>query len=180
VQCGPIRLGSDLIKLDEKGIQIIKNQNQPDEIKIINLVKSIRKIAEQKANDPVLISVKERAEDIMKRYETRQITTQEALKHLLELSEKEAKRQEQQVKEGISSVAWFLRDILAHENIIDVQAVYDIEAIIATYPEFAKSDKLIRDLKNDIYDRLDQLGLSLEDQKRIADKIIETLGKMSV
>ena len=180
IQSSPIKLGTELIKLDEKGIEIIKEKNQPDEVKIINLIKSIQKLAEEKANDPVLISVKERAEDIMDAYSSRQMTTQEALKQLLELADGESKRNEEQQKEGISSVAWFIRDVLSKEKIVDTQAVKDLEAIINEYPEFAKSEKLTRDLRNDLYNRLESLGLSLTEQKKITDQIIETLVRTSL
>jgi len=180
IQSSPIKLGTELIKLDEKGIQIIKDKNQPDEVKIINLIKSIQKLAADKANDPVLISVKERAENIMDAYSNRQLTTQEALKQLIELAENEAKRNKEQEKEGISSIAWFIRDVLAAEEIVDMQAVRDLEAIIGEYPEFAKSEKLTRDLRNDLYDKLDSLGLSLADQKKITAQIIETLARTSL
>lgn len=180
IQSSPIKLGTELIKLDEKGIEIIKEKNQPDEVKIINLIKSIQKLAEEKANDPVLISVKERAEDIMDAYSSRQMTTREALKQLLELADGESKRNEEQQKEGISSVAWFIRDVLSKEKIVDTQAVKDLEAIIKEYPEFAKSEKLTRDLRNDLYNRLESLGLSLTEQKKITDQIIETLVRTSL
>jgi type I restriction enzyme R subunit len=175
IQSSPVSLGTELIKLDEKGIEIIKDKNQPDEVKIINLIKSIQKLAEENSGDPVLISVKERAENIMDAYSNRQMTTQEALKQLLELAENEAKRNEEQKKEGISSVAWFIRDVLAAEGIVDMEAVKDLEEIIGEYPEFAKSEKLTRNLRNDLYDRIEDLGLSLDDEKRITDQIIETL-----
>jgi type I restriction enzyme R subunit len=180
IQSSPIKLGTELIKLDEKGIEIIKEKNQPDEVKIINLIKSIQKLAEEKANDPVLISVKERAENIMDAYSSRQMTTQEALKQLLGLADNEAKRNEEQQKEGISSVAWFIRDVLSQEKIVDIQAVKDLEAIINEYPEFAKSEKLTRDLRNDLYNRLESLGLSLVEQKKVTDQIIETLVRTSL
>ena len=179
IQSSPVKLGTELIKLDEKGIEIIKGKNQPDEVKIINLIKTIQRLAEEKSGDPVLISVKERAEDIMDAYTSRQVTTQEALKQLLELAEGEADRSEKQLKEGISSVAWFIRDVLANEKIVDMEAVKDLESIIGGYPEFAKSEKLTRDLRNDLYSRLESLGLSLTDQKKITNAIIETIARTS-
>ncbi|MFA5067511.1 MAG: HsdR family type I site-specific deoxyribonuclease [Candidatus Izemoplasmatales bacterium] len=179
IQSSPVKLGTELIKLDAKGIEIIKGKNQPDEVKIINLIKTIQRLAEEKSGDPVLISVKERAEDIMDAYTSRQVTTQEALKQLLELAEGEADRSEKQLKEGISSVAWFIRDVLANEKIVDMEAVKDLESIIGGYPEFAKSEKLTRDLRNDLYSRLESLGLSLTDQKKITDAIIETIARTS-
>jgi len=175
IQSSPIKLGVDLVKIDEKGIEIIKNKKQPDEVKIINLVKSIQKLAEEKSGDPVLISVKERAESIMEAYSSRQLTTQEALKKLLELAEGETIRNEQQKKEGISSVAWFIREVLSSEKIIDMNAVRDLEKVIEQYPDFVKSEKLTRDLRNSIYGRLMPLKLKPEQERQIIDQIIDTL-----
>lgn len=180
IQSSPIKLSNEIVQLDEKGIQLIKNKNQPDEVKIINLIKSIQRLAEEKSNDPVLISVKERAENIMDAYSSRQMSTQEALKQLLLLVDGEAKRNEEQNNEGISSIAWFIRDVLSSAKIIDMQVVKDLEVIVSEYPEFAKSEKLTRDLRNDLYNRLEPLGLTSIEQKKITDSIIETLVQTSL
>ncbi|MFA6459322.1 MAG: HsdR family type I site-specific deoxyribonuclease [Candidatus Paceibacterota bacterium] len=180
IQSSPIKLGTEIVQLDEKGIALIKEKNQPDEVKIINLIKSIQRLAEEKSHDPVLISVKERAEDIMDAYSSRQMTTQEALKKLLALADEESKRNEEQTKEGISEIAWFIRVVLASQKIVNIETVFDLEAIIKLYPEFAKSEKLTRDLRNDLYNRLSELDLTDIEQKKITDSILETLVKTSI
>lgn len=180
IQSSPVKLGTEIIRLDEKGIELIKEKNQPDEVKIINLIKSIQRLADERSNDPVLISVKERAEGILDAYSSRQLSTQEALRQLLDIADSEAKREDEQKKHGISSIAWFIRDVLAGQKIVDMQAVREIETIIAEYPEFAKSDKLTRDLRNDVYTRLEPLGLSTVEQKQITDSILETLIRASL
>jgi len=207
IQSSPIKMGVDLIKIDEKSIQLIKEKNQSDEVKIINLIKSIQKLAEEKADDPVLISVKERAENIVDNYLNRQITTQDALRKLLDLAEEEAKRNEAQEKENISSVAWLIRDVLSQElqnkssylnnqntnvhvkkipylrgniktkNVDHMRLTKNLESIINRYTAFAKSEKLSRELRNNIYEQLQLLDLPLFVQKKITDKIIETLMK---
>ena len=175
IQSSPIKLGADLVEINEQGITLIKEKNQPNEVKIINLIKSIQRLATEKANDPVLISVKERAEDIMDAYSNRQLTTQEALKHLLSLAEAEAARSKLQQEAGLSSIAWFIQNLLTECKISDKQLVTDLEVIVDSYPEFAKSEKMTRDLKNDLYTRLEQLGIVPLEQKKIADSIIETM-----
>jgi len=175
IQSSPITMGREIYKIDAAGIATIKSKNQPDEVKIINLIKSIERLAKEKSEDPMLISVKKRAEDIKEAFDSRQLSTQEALQQLLELAEQEVERTEEQKKEGISCVTWFIRDVLASEKIVDLEAVKDLESIIAEYPEFEMSEKLTRDMRNDIYDRLDTLGLSLSDQKKITEKIIDTI-----
>ena len=87
----------------------------------------------------------------MEAYSNRQLTTQEALKKLLELAESEAQREEKQKDEGISSVAWFIREVLHSENVTDMRVVKDLESIVTAYPDFARSDRLTRDLRNDLF-----------------------------
>lgn len=177
IQSTPIKLGTELVKLDAEGIQIIKDNNQPNEVKIINLVKSIQKWAADRANDPIMISLKERAESIREAYAQRQITTIETLQKLIELVEEAARQREEQEKSGISNIAWFIRDILGTTKIGDLQtAVQSLENTIKAYPEFAKSAKLTRNLRNELYEKLEALGLSLTEQQKIVDKIITTLG----
>jgi type I restriction enzyme R subunit len=180
IQSSPVSLGKEMYHIDEKGISTIKDKIQPDEVRVINLIKSIIKKAEENSNDPVLISVKERAEDIMDSFSSRQITTQEALKQLLDLHDGEDKRSKEQEKEGLSSVAWFIRDVLTQEKIADKKMVADLEEIIRQFPEFAKSEKLTRDLRNNLYDRLEAISLTPTESKNIIDKIIETLVKVDL
>lgn len=175
IQSSPIKLVNEIVQLDEKGIELIKTKNQSDEVKIINLVKSIQRLAEEKSDDPVLISVKERAEEILESFSSRQITTQEALKQLIALADEEVKREKKQTKEGISAVAWFIRDVLVANGVLDSQTVMDLEAVVNDYPEFVHSEKLTRELRNDIYNRLEPFGLNPVEQKKITDTILETL-----
>lgn len=175
IQSSPIKLGTEVVEIDEKGISLIKDRQQSGEVRVINLIKTIRRLAEEKSHDPVLISVKERAEDIMQAYSSRQISTQEALQQLLALTDSEAKREEEQDREGISSVAWFIRGVLAESKIVDMQVVRDIESIITEYPDFARSEKLTRDLRNELYAHLEPLGLMPSEQKKVTDTLIETL-----
>jgi len=55
-----------------------KNKGENDNTKIINLVKTIEKIADEESNDPYLIMLAERARAVQEKYEDRQITTQAA------------------------------------------------------------------------------------------------------
>jgi len=50
----------------------------------------------------------------------------------------------------------------------------DLESIVSEYPEFAKSEKLTRDLRNDLYNGLNRL-IWPSRAKKITDSYIETL-----
>lgn len=180
IQSSSITIGKDLVTIDTEGIKKIRETYAPAEVKIINLVKSVQKAAQNNAHDVVLISIKQRAEDIKEAFDSRQLTTQEALKQLLLLAEEEAQRQEKQQQEGISSIAWFIRDLLAKNRITEQQLVYDLEDIVKRYPEFSKSEKLTRELRNNMYNRLDSLNISPTEQKKLIDTIIDTLNQTNL
>jgi type I restriction enzyme, R subunit len=52
---------AEFVKIDEKTIELIKSQKGGDGTKVINLVKSIEKAAEENAGDPFLVALSERA-----------------------------------------------------------------------------------------------------------------------
>jgi type I restriction enzyme, R subunit len=52
---------SEFVKIDEHTIDLIKQQKGGDGTKVINLVKSIEKAAEENASDPFLIALSERS-----------------------------------------------------------------------------------------------------------------------
>jgi type I restriction enzyme R subunit len=63
--------GTEFIGLDKETIEAIKENKAPENVKVINLVKSIDKIAEKESSDLVLISLKEKAHQIQEDYEDR-------------------------------------------------------------------------------------------------------------
>ncbi|MDJ0616557.1 MAG: hypothetical protein QNJ63_07375 [Calothrix sp. MO_192.B10] len=70
-----------------------------DTTKVINLIKSIEKTAEENPNDSFLVAMVERAKNIQERFENRQTNTQEAL----DLLAQEITRNEQRKKEQSAS-----------------------------------------------------------------------------
>src|SRR5690606_34700431 len=70
-------------KLDEETLEKVLNDNKPDTVKVFNLLKAIRVLVEQESQlSPYLIPIGERAEQIAKAFEERQLTTKETLKQL--------------------------------------------------------------------------------------------------
>lgn len=179
VTSGAVRLTDEIFEMNGTTIELIKAKNTPDEVKVINLIKSIEREAENRSGDPVLISLRDRAEDIRERFEDRQITTKEALETLLDLWDLETKRRETQKRDGISDVAWFIRDILERNSIPDPDLVGTIESIIVSNPEFASSDKIYREVRIKVYASLmDHFEDDLDSVKRIAEIILNTLYRM--
>jgi type I restriction enzyme, R subunit len=82
---------AELVKLDEKTIDI-QRQKGGDSTKVINLVKSIEKAAEDSSDDPFLVALFERAAAVQAAFEDRQKSTAEALDDLLKEVERNERR----------------------------------------------------------------------------------------
>ena len=83
-----LRTVTEFVKIDADTIELIKKQKGGDGTKVINLVKSIEKTAEENSDDPFLIALAERAKAVQEAFEDRQTSTADALADLLKEIEK--------------------------------------------------------------------------------------------
>jgi len=63
---------TELFEINEASIELIKQQKGGDTTKVINLVKSIERMAEEQSDDPFLIAMAERARGVQENFENRQ------------------------------------------------------------------------------------------------------------
>jgi type I restriction enzyme R subunit len=84
----------ELVEINERTIELIKQKLGGDGTKVINLIKSIEKKAEAESDDPFLIAMAERAKLVQEGFENRQKDTAEALADLLALVQTERGPQE--------------------------------------------------------------------------------------
>jgi len=99
---------TDLFEINAKTIQAIKDADDGDATKVINLIKSIQKHAEENSGDPVLILMSERAQAVQDSFENRQTSTQAALDTLLEEVEKNEQRKREQAEKGLDGLTYFV------------------------------------------------------------------------
>src|SRR5215467_6321032 len=71
VMSSPIAAVTDFVAINEETIDLIKEKHGGDDTKVINLIKSIEKTAEEESGDPFLIAMAERARAIQESYEDR-------------------------------------------------------------------------------------------------------------
>jgi hypothetical protein len=82
-QVGVIREAVMLYEINPQTLDRIAQSNQPDTVKVFNLLKSIaQKVNDEAVAAPYLLSIGERAEAIAEAFKQRQIDTQDALKRL--------------------------------------------------------------------------------------------------
>jgi type I restriction enzyme, R subunit len=111
---GAIQAPEKVHKLDAKTLEKIAEADTPDTVKVFNLIKSLHDlVAEKRQQQPYLISIGDKAEEIAKAFEDRQKTTQDTLQELerlvRELSEAEARRDETELSPEAFAVFWMLK-----------------------------------------------------------------------
>lgn len=139
------------LAIDKSTIEAIKQQAGGDNTKVINLVKSIEKIAEEHSDDPFLVTLAERAKAVQESFEDRQTTTSEALAELLgELAKNEQRKQEQAAK-GLDGLTYFVLCKLTDDGISNPQSVSKkVRAAFAELPNWQRSETELRELRKQV------------------------------
>jgi len=143
---------NEFFEINEKTIQKIKDSQDNDNTKVINLIKSIEKIADENSDDPFLIGIKERAEAIEENYESRQLSTQEALEEIRKLYEEDIKRRKEQAEKGFDDLTFFIYKKMLENEIKNAEIITkEIKGEFVNHPNWKSSEKELRELRQAIY-----------------------------
>ena len=141
----------ELLNIDAETVEVIKAKKGGEGTKIINLVKSIEKIAEDNSDDPFLLAMAERARAVQQQFERRQNTANEVLEELLqEIGKNEERKKEQQAK-GFDGLTFFVYRTLLDAGVGEAENVSSkIKAAFAEHPDWKKSEAALRDLRQKV------------------------------
>ena len=169
----------EMDRMAPKGTQKnIVDKKGGDNSKVINLVKSIGKAAEEQSDDPYLIAMAERARVVQEAFEDRQATTAETLAKLLREVEANEARKKEQAAKGIDGLTFFVYRMLEDAKIGNAEAVSRKirEAFVET-PNWKRSDSQLRELRKKVTfaifaecDDLDTVTTLVNDLFRVLEK----------
>ncbi len=168
----------ELLKIDAETVEFIKAKKGGESIKVINLVKSIEKIAEENSDDPFLLAMAERARAVQQQFERRQNTASEVLEELLqEIGKNEERKKEQQAK-GFDGFTFFVYRTLLDAGVGEAENVSSkIKAAFVEYPDWKKSEAALRDLRQKVtfaifaeFDDPDKVTTIVDDLFTLLDK----------
>jgi len=163
---------NEFFEINEKTIQKIKDNQGNDNTKVINLIKSIEKIADENSDDPFLIGIKERAEAVEENYESRQLSTQEALEEIRKLYEEDLKRRKEQAEKGFDDLTFFIYKKMLESEINNAEEITkQIKGEFVNHPNWKSSEKELRELRQAVYFAL----LAEEDDIDKAANLIDEL-----
>jgi len=153
----------DFFEINEDTVKYITDKKGGKGTKVINLVKSIEKIAEEESGDPFLIAMAERARAVQESYEDRQMSTQDALDALLAEIDRDEERKKEQAKKGFDGLTFFVYRTLLDAGVANAETVSSkIKAAFVEHGNWQASEAALRELRNDItfaiYGEMDDLN----------------------
>jgi len=152
---------SHYIEITPETIHYIKEKQEPN-TKVINLIKSIEKIAEETSDDPYLIGMAERAKAVQEKYEDRQIATSEAVADLLKELEANELRKKEQAQKGFDGLTYFVHATLLDAGVPEAEMLSQkIRSAFIEHPNWAASEKDLREIRQEmtfaLYAEIDDL-----------------------
>lgn len=130
---------------------MIKKQKGGDGTKVIDLVKSIEKAAEENSNDPFLVAMAERAKVVQESFEDRHVSTGDALAELLKEVERNEERKKEQAAKGLDGLTYFVLSKLQEEGVPNAEAVSKkVGEAFTSFPNWRRSEKDLRELRKKV------------------------------
>ncbi len=137
-------------KIDERTLEALHRGQSPDAVKVINLAKSLAVTVSGEAGEkPHLRSIGERVEEVVQRYDERQVDTKTALDALEELVREYNEARQQEAAKGFERpttfpIYWRLRQEFGRD---DAGLATEVDRIIAEHPYRAVNPENMRQLR---------------------------------
>jgi len=156
-----ILMPEEIHRIDVEMLERLAGEEKSETVKVFNLIKALYRLVQQERHQaPYLVPIGERAEQIAKAFEERQLTAQEALRQLEELVEDykaaERDRRESDLSPEGFAVLWLLRkEDISNADII----AREISSAFERFPHWHRSERQERELRKSIYKALIDSGV---------------------
>ncbi|MDQ6971423.1 MAG: DEAD/DEAH box helicase family protein [Mariprofundaceae bacterium] len=165
---------ADYIAIDQDTLEAIKRGEEGGATKVINLVKSIERSAEDESADPFLVALAERAKAVQEGFESRQTSTAEALEILLAELAKNDQRKHEQQKRGLDGLTYFVLCKLTDDGIPNPDiASRKVAEAFARFPNWQRSEAELREVRK-------QVTFALFAEEEDMDKVTATVESLFV
>jgi type I restriction enzyme R subunit len=167
---GKIKDSLDVYEINENTLDQLEKSNSSDTEKIFNLVKSMHKTIKDQGNEqPYLISIGEKANNIVESYKAKQKSTKDTLEELKELIQEVNQARREQAEKNmpveIFTIFWELKTRKIKDSEYKANQMQDV---IRDYPHWPNSKTHEREVKKELY------KLMLKDK----DKKVSEVSKM--
>ncbi len=166
------------VEINSETIELIKKSKAGDATRVINLIKSIEKIAEENSDDPFLIAMAQRAQAVQESFQNRQQSTREALEELLQQVEADERRKKEQASKGFDGLTFFVYRTLLDEGIGEAEEVSRrIKAAFTEFPMWKQSENSLRELRKKVTFALIAEMDDIDRVAAIVDRLFDLLGR---
>ncbi len=114
---------AEYVVIDRSTIETIKLRDEGKATKVINLIKAIQKEAEERSDDPFLLTMADRAKAVQEAFEARQDSTEKALEELFAAIAKNEERKKEQAAKELDSLTYFMMSKFTDEGIPNAEKV---------------------------------------------------------
>ncbi len=114
---------AEYVVIDRSTIETIKLRDEGKATKVINLIKAIQKEAEERSDDPFLLTMADRAKAVQEAFEARQDSTEQALEELFAAIAQNEERKKAQAAKGLDSLTYFMMSKFTDEGIPNAEKV---------------------------------------------------------
>jgi type I restriction enzyme R subunit len=168
----------ELFEINKDTIELIKKKQGGPTTKVINLIKSIQKTAEEESDDPFLIAMAERAKAVQEKFEDRQAATAEVLEELFKLVENNERRKKEQAEKGFDGLTYFVYRTMLDAGLSNPEEVSKkIKSAFVEHSGWKHSVKEIRELRKDVTFAIFAQEEDLDKVTRIVDDLFTLLSK---
>ena len=168
----------DPVKIDATTLELIRKKRGGEGTKVINLIKSIQKTAEEESEDPFLIAMAQRAQAVQESFEHRQTETAEALELLLKEVSLNEERKKEQAEKGFDGLTFFVYRTLLDAKIGNAEGVSrKIKEAFVAHPNWKRSEAALRELRKQVTFAVFAEMDDLDGVTRIVDELFTLLAK---
>jgi type I restriction enzyme R subunit len=169
---------TNLVELNAETVELIKRKHDGDSTKVVNLIKSIEKAAEDESDDPFLIALSDRAKAVQESFEDRQTSTQDALQQLFREIERDQQRKREQAERGFDSLTFFVFETLRDAGVENPDKVSErIRSGFAAHPNWKSSESDLRELRKEVTFAVYAETDDLDAVAGIVDKLFSLLAR---
>jgi type I restriction enzyme R subunit len=142
--------------LGEDALKAIAESEQPPTVRVFNLLKVLEDLVRKKGPEqPHLIPIGDRAEQIVKAFEARQIETQQALEQLEALLKETEDAEAEQQASGLSPESFSVYWLLKREGVAGAKEIaQQMGEALARNPHWSTSEQQEREVRTALYKAL--------------------------
>ncbi len=174
----------EVYEITTRTLDSLLSQNKPDTVKMFNLLNEIARIVQEKGKQqPYLIPIGERAENIRQAFMQRQMNSQEALKELAKLVDYiNSAQKKRQDKSNLSDRAFAIHTyFVLHKNMDTERAeklAQKIDETMKKFPHWKTSRTHERALRSNLYKVLVDSGVEYSQVVPWASALMDLLRRM--